>query len=71
MGSIGDTTQSSEASSTVVAAALESKPIGDESKGKEELGNSLELDSDVEPPFRLYGLFLVMQRASLDLLAFF
>ena len=49
MGSIGDTTESSKASSTVVAAATsENEP---EPNGKENLENNPELESDDEPPF--------------------
>lgn len=58
MGSSTDTftgTASSEASSTVVTAA-----IVDEPNDNDDLGDS----SDEEPPFPLYGLFLVMQRST-------
>jgi len=49
MGSIGDTTESSKASSSVVATAT----FGDkpEPNDNENLENNSELESDEEPPF--------------------
>jgi len=51
MGSIGDTTESSKASSTVVAAAFENEPIVDGPNDNDDLVNSSEVESDSEPPF--------------------
>lgn len=51
MGSIGDTTESSKASSTAVVAAIKDKPIVVEPNDNKDQENSSELDSDEEPPF--------------------
>ena len=50
MGSIGDTTESSKASSTVVAAAFRDEPIVDIPNDNGDLENSSGPESDDEPP---------------------